>query len=82
MKNFYWNTKEWSLNLSEKAEKNNVRIPLIMVLILAPLLGGLFVFFLPFIGFALILDFVYQKIRGKVHDFFSSRALRSKHSSS
>lgn len=41
--------------------KNPTKLQLSGMLIMAPLLGGLFVVFLPFIGFALVIDFLGKK---------------------
>ena len=61
---FYLNRDKWDvLTVSGKegvlpgaAGERYVRLPVLAVVLLAPLLGGLFVVFLPFIGFALVLQ--------------------------
>ena len=39
-----------------------------MALLLAPLLGGLFVVFLPFIGFAMFFQWVFRKVTGSARE--------------
>ena len=61
---FYLNRDKWDiLAVSGKegvlpgtAGERYLRLPVLAVVLLAPLLGGLFVVFLPFIGFALVLQ--------------------------
>ena len=59
---FYWSPGEWRMVTIEKegarlpgpAEERFVRLPTVAMLVLAPVMGGLFVMFLPFIGFAIV----------------------------
>jgi hypothetical protein len=59
---FYWNRGTWHLEnvegkrgtLSGSGETRYLWIPTLLMLILAPVMGGLFVLFLPFVGFALL----------------------------
>jgi hypothetical protein len=61
---FYFSRDKWDIvTVSGKegvlpgaAGQRYSRLPVLAVLFLAPLLGGLFVVFLPFIGFALVLQ--------------------------
>ena len=61
---FYFSRDKWDIvTVSGKegllpgaAGQRYLRLPVLAVLLLAPLLGGLFVVFLPFIGFALVLQ--------------------------
>ena len=61
---FYWNRGTWHLeNLEGKTgtlpgdgETRYLWVPTLLMLVLAPVMGGLFVVFLPFIGFALLLS--------------------------
>lgn len=63
---FYWNLSKWEIVpvsgeggiLPGGAEQRYFRVPVLLMLILAPAMGGLFAFFLPFIGFALLLSYV------------------------
>ncbi len=52
---FYFNTRTWELDLHrDDGSGDYVRVPAFALLILGPVLGFLFVIFLPFIGFALV----------------------------
>jgi hypothetical protein len=59
---FYWNRGTWHLEnvegktgaLPGNGETRYIWIPTLLMLVLAPVMGGLFVVFLPFIGFALL----------------------------
>lgn len=61
---FYWNTQKWDANFVEgesgmlpgAADDDYRRIPVGLVLVAAPVMGALFVIFLPFIGIALMLQ--------------------------
>jgi hypothetical protein len=60
---YYWNPRTWTVvpvgrdggGLPGGAGDRWMRMPLLAVIFLLPVLGGLFVVFLPFIGFALFL---------------------------
>jgi hypothetical protein len=61
---YYWNPAEWSIVtvsgqgggvLPGGDRERYFRVPVLAVLLLAPVMGGLFVMFLPFIGFAMLL---------------------------
>jgi hypothetical protein len=59
---FYWNRGTWHLEnvegktgtLPGDGGTRYVWIPTLLMLLLAPVMGGLFVVFLPFVGFALL----------------------------
>jgi hypothetical protein len=59
---FYWNVSRWSIVTIPKgggvlpgaAEHRYVKLPVLVLLAVAPLMGGLYVMFLPFIGFAMV----------------------------
>jgi hypothetical protein len=61
---FYWDSKAWELvtvspeapRLPGDAERSFRRVPALGVLALAPLMGAMFVVFLPFVGFAMVID--------------------------
>jgi len=62
---FYWNPAEWEFVtidgkpgrvLPGESERRYFRVPVLLMLVLAPVMGGLFVVFLPVIGFALLLQ--------------------------
>ena len=69
---FYWNVKEWEAQIVPKeggelkghSDIAYLRLPLVAVLMLAPLMGALYAFFLPFIGIAMVLMFLMGKLRG------------------
>jgi hypothetical protein len=69
---FYWNVGEWEAQVVPKdgAELKGtpaaafVRLPLVALLVLAPLMGAAYAMFLPFIGFALLVMFLAGKLRG------------------
>lgn len=77
---FYWNKKEWEMvTLSGKGgvlpgnpDTHYVKVPLLAMLVMAPLMGGLYVMFLPFIGFALLFDYagrrLYRAVKGGATD--------------
>jgi hypothetical protein len=61
---FYWRLAEWQIvTLSGESgvlpgtpNEGFYRVPVFAMLLLAPVMGGLFVRFLPLIGFAMVLD--------------------------
>ena len=69
---FYWNVKEWEAQIVPKeggelkgsGDLTYVRLPLVALLVLAPLMGALYTFFLPFIGIAMVLMFLAGRLRG------------------
>ena len=69
---FYWNLKTWEVTLVRRngdalpgaADERYVRIPTAALVIVGPMMGFLFVVFLPFIGFALTLRELYRKVAG------------------
>ena len=69
---FYWNVKEWEAQIVPKeggelkglADVSYVRLPLLAVLTLAPLMGALYAFFLPFIGIAMFMMYLAGRLRG------------------
>jgi hypothetical protein len=68
---FYWDLGAWSLTTRSGAggilpggpDRRYVKVPVPVVLLLAPVMGGLYVMFLPFIGFAMVLAYA---VRGAV----------------
>ena len=69
---FYWNLKTWEVTLVRRngdtlpgaADERYVRIPTAALVIVGPMMGFLFVVFLPFIGFALTFRELYRKAAG------------------
>jgi hypothetical protein len=61
---FYWRMAQWQLltvaedgdALPGEAGERYLRIPALLMLLLAPVMGALFVVFLPFIGIAIVLQ--------------------------
>ncbi len=59
---FYWNLREWEANivpreggiLTAKDDARYVRVPLPVLLVVAPVMGAAYAMFLPFIGFAMV----------------------------
>jgi len=69
---FYWNLGEWEAQIVPKeggelkgsGDQAYLRMPLLALLVLAPLMGALYAFFLPFIGIAMVLMFLAGRLRG------------------
>ena len=69
---FYWNLREWEAQivpreggvLAGAGTVQYLRLPLLALLVIAPLMGAAYAFFLPFIGFAMVLMFLAGKLRG------------------
>jgi hypothetical protein len=61
---YYFNLREWRLDVVEgrrgtlPEHARYVRVPALLMLALAPIMGLLFVMFLPFIGLAVLIDHV------------------------
>ena len=68
---FYWNTREWEARIVPREggplegdkESSYVRLPLLAVLVLAPVMGAMYAFFLPFIGFAMVVMYLAGRLR-------------------
>lgn len=67
---YYWNRTDWTLEMIEHrdalpggAAARFVRVPTVAMFALAPILGGLFVVFLPFIGLGFMLAAFFAKLR-------------------
>ena len=68
---FYFNLAEWEAQVVPKeggvltgaAENPYIRMPLPAVLVLAPLMGAVYAFFLPFIGFAMVMMYLAGRLR-------------------
>ncbi len=69
---YYWNTRHWSVTpvkadgdrLPGGPRDRYLRIHGLVAMLLAPLLGGLFVVFLPCIGLFLFGQWVFQRVTG------------------
>jgi len=70
---FYWNLGEWEAQIVQKPgaalkggpSMRYLRMPLVALLVLAPLMGAVYAFFLPFIGFALVIAYLLRRIGGR-----------------
>ncbi len=81
---YYWNPRNWSITpiprqggfLPGGPRDRYLQIPTLAVLLLLPVLGGLFVVFLPLIGFALVAYALARKVaalaRGGAADLAST----------
>ncbi|HEU4382645.1 MAG TPA: hypothetical protein VFR85_03990 [Anaeromyxobacteraceae bacterium] len=81
---YYWNPRRWSITPVERPggflpggpEDRYLQIPTLAVLMLLPILGGLFVVFLPVIGFVLVAYALARKVaalaRGGAADLAST----------
>jgi hypothetical protein len=73
---YYWNPRRWSVTPVEKdgeklpgtSSDRYLRVHWLVALLLAPLLGGLFVVFLPFIGFAMFFHWAFLKVTGSARE--------------
>jgi hypothetical protein len=69
---FYWNLGEWEAAIIPReggilnggAEARYARIPLPVLLFLAPLMGATYAMFLPFIGFAMVATYLAGRVKG------------------
>ena len=66
---FYWNLGKWEMAMIPKqggilpgdAGEKYLRVPVVALLVLAPMMGAIYAMFLPFIGFALLFTFLAKK---------------------
>ena len=73
---YYWNPRHWSITpvakdgerLPGSSSDRYLRIHGLVALLLAPILGGLFVVFLPFIGFAMLFHWAFLKVTGSARE--------------
>jgi hypothetical protein len=78
---FYWNPSRWDIVTIAKGggilpgndDVSYVRIPLIFVMLLGPLVGAVYVIFLPFIGFAMFFGFAGKKLLSTARRALGSR---------
>jgi hypothetical protein len=70
---FYWNLREWDAQIVPREggqlkglnDVRYVRLPLVALLVLAPLMGAAYAFFLPFIGIAMVIMFLAGRLRSR-----------------
>lgn len=68
---FYWNVAEWEAQIVPAAggtlnggeTVKYVRLPLLALLVVAPLMGAAYAMFLPFIGFAMLAMFLMGRLK-------------------
>ena len=65
---YYWNQAKWEVNQNGEG----VRISPLVAIMIAPLLGGLFVVFMPFIGLALFAQHLAKKTVSLVRPLFQT----------
>ncbi len=66
---FYWNLRKWEMTVVPKqggilpgdASDKYLKVPVVALLLLAPIMGAAYAMFLPFIGFALLFTFLGKK---------------------
>jgi len=71
---YYWNPRSWEVEvvpqeggrLKGASEARYVKVPFPLLFVIVPLLGALFLMFLPLIGFALFGYAIVKKITGSV----------------
>jgi hypothetical protein len=69
---FYWNVREWEATIIPReggalkgaVETRYLRIPLPLLLVLAPLMGAAYAMFLPFVGFAMVATYLAGLVKG------------------
>lgn len=69
---YYWNPRSWEIEvvpqeggrLKGATDTSYVKVPFPLLFVIVPVLGGLFIIFLPFIGFALFAYAVVKKVTG------------------
>jgi hypothetical protein len=66
---FYWNLGKWEMTMVPRqggvlpggAGERYLKVPVVALLVLAPLMGAVYAMFLPFIGFAMLFTFLGQR---------------------
>jgi hypothetical protein len=66
---FYWNLGKWEMTLVPKqggilpgdASDKYLKVPVVALLVVAPLMGAAYAMFLPFIGFAMLFTYLGKK---------------------
>jgi len=66
---FYWNLAKWEMTMVPKqggilpggVDDRYLRVPVLGLLVVAPLMGAVYAMFLPFIGFAMFFTFLGKK---------------------
>ncbi len=69
---YYWNVGSWKVEVVPEeggtlpGEARYVKVPFPLLFVVVPLMGALFLMFLPFIGFALLVHAIARKVTGGV----------------
>jgi hypothetical protein len=71
---YYWNPRNWEVEvvpseggrLKGPADASYLKVPFLALFVIVPVLGALFLMFLPFIGFALFAYAIVKKVTGGV----------------
>ena len=66
---FYWNLGKWEMTMVPKqggilpggSDDRYLKVPVVALLVVAPLMGAAYAMFLPFIGFAMLFMFLGKK---------------------
>jgi hypothetical protein len=61
----YWNIRTWELvpvSELDTPPPDAWKVPLVALLLIAPVMGGLYAFFLPFIGFVMVAGFLGRRM--------------------
>ena len=66
---FYWNLGKWEMTMVPKqggilagdSTERYLKVPVVALLVMAPLMGAVYAMFLPFIGFAMLFTFLGKK---------------------
>jgi|WetSurMetagenome_2_1015567.scaffolds.fasta_scaffold603665_1 hypothetical protein len=80
---FYWSARAWDMAmvpaeggvLPGGADRHYTRIPTFLFLLMAPIMGALYVVFLPFAGFALVANWALRGLKRLVVDSFMHAAV-------
>ncbi len=75
---FYWNLREWQMVVIPKeggylpgeGGDRFLKVPILALFVAAPLMGGLYAIFLPFIGFAMLLSYLARQSAWGVRNGF------------
>jgi hypothetical protein len=75
---FYWSAKAWDMAmipaegglLPGGSDRHYTRIPTVLFLLMAPVMGALYVVFLPFAGFALLASHAFRGAKTLATDAF------------
>jgi hypothetical protein len=80
---FYWSARAWDMamvpaeggQLPGGAERHYTRIPTFLFLLMAPVMGALYVVFLPFAGFAILANYALRGLMRLATDAFMRTAM-------